>query len=311
MRSFGAAVLTCLLLAGCAGSRTPWPAGTAGDLPRQVRVAAVPFVPQDEGHCGPAALAMVLQWSGAETAADELAAAVFTPGRGGSLEQDMATGGRAHGRLVVPVRGLEPLLREVAAGHPAVVLQNLGLAWWPQWHYAVVLGYDLDGGRIVLHSGTEAGRSVDLQTFHRTFERAGSHALIILPPERLPASADQGTVLQAAAGLERAGRAGAAARAYEAVLERWPRSLGGRLGLANARLASSDLGGAEDILTEASVIHPESAAAWNNLAHVLLLQHRLDAAERAAAQAVALGGDSADIARLTLEEIRSARAGAA
>ena len=48
---------------------------------------------------------------------------------------------------------LADLLQEVAAGHPVIVLQNLGLEWIPVWHYSVVIGYDLSRGQLVLRSG--------------------------------------------------------------------------------------------------------------------------------------------------------------
>jgi hypothetical protein len=30
---------------------------------------------------------------------------------------------------------------QLEAGRPVLVLQNLALKLWPQWHYAVVVGY--------------------------------------------------------------------------------------------------------------------------------------------------------------------------
>lgn len=42
---------------------------------------------------------------------------------------------RRHGAVayVLPDR-LDALLEEITAGHPVVVLQNLGLQWIPSWH---------------------------------------------------------------------------------------------------------------------------------------------------------------------------------
>src|SRR2546422_3737218 len=44
------------------------------------------------------------------------------------------------GQLAVPVTTLSDLLAEVAAGHPVLVFQNLGLHWIPRWHFAVAVG---------------------------------------------------------------------------------------------------------------------------------------------------------------------------
>lgn len=292
-------------LAGCAGAGLRPLQHDAG--PRHAAVPDVRFIAQAEGHCGPAALAMVLGWSGEAVPAEDLVPDLITPVRGGTLEHDLLGAARAQGRLAVPVRGLEPVLVELAAGHPVIVLQNLGLSWWPQWHYAVAIGYDLDQGEVVLHSGTDAARRVDLDIFRQTFERAGERALVVLPPKRLPASGDEAVVVEAAAGLERVGRGEAALAAYDALLERWPDSDAARLGRGNALLAEGDLDRAEAAYRQLLENDPRSATAWNNLAHLLMLRDALDPAEEAARQAIGLGGPAAATARLTLREIEARR----
>ena len=232
-RGVGAALT--LALAAC----VPPPGLDLGGLPPLMpawgEVAAVPFIPQDELYCGPAALATVLSWSGVPTSQAELAPAVFTTGRSGTLQHDLLSAARRHGRLAVPIAGLPALLTELAAGHPVLVLQNLGLDLAPQWHYAVAVGYDRRAGELVLRSGREARRRVSFATFERTWARADHWALVVLPPDRLPASAGEAELVAAAAALEHSDQLAAAASAYEAILERWPDSLGALIGLANAR----------------------------------------------------------------------------
>ena len=304
MRALAAAVL--LALAGCA---TPEVAGLRADggLPPRVEIAGVPFHPQQAQYCGPAALATVLGWSGLPARQDVLAAAVYTPGREGTLGHDLIAAAARHGRLAVPVADLPALLREVAAGHPVLVLQNLGLDWYPQWHYAVVVAYDLAAGELVLRSGAERRRVVALDTFARTWARADDWAIVVLPPEALPASAGEEAVVRAAAGLERAGRAAEAAIAYDTLLGRWPDSLAAAIGRGNARYAAGDLDGAAAAYRAALEHHPDAAALWNNLADVLAARGERDAAVIAARRAVALGGPHADLYRQTLREV-SARA---
>ncbi|MGH6918143.1 MAG: PA2778 family cysteine peptidase, partial [Geminicoccaceae bacterium] len=216
LRSLAVAALG--LLAACATPQIPQ-LGQVG-LPARAEVASVPFHPQTENACGPAALAMVLGWSGVAARPEDVAGQVLTPGREGSLGHDLVAAARRANRLAVPVHGLEPLLAELAAGHPVLVLQNLGLDWYPQWHYAVAIGYDLEAGTLTLRSGQEAGQVMPLATFARTWQRAEQWALVVLPPDRLPATADATVVVQAAAGLEQAGRYEAAAAAYAAALGR-------------------------------------------------------------------------------------------
>lgn len=292
------ALLICCALGACA---TPAPDLT-GQPPR-AEVAAVPFYPQEDKHCGPAALAMVLAWSGSEATPADTASLVFTPGPGGTFQHDLLSGARRYGRLAVEIERPADLLAEVAAGHPVLVLQNLGLSWYPVWHYAVVIGYDLPAGEIVLHSGRQKRRTMSLETFQRTWTRAGGWGLVVLPPDRLPAKAGEAQVVEAAAGLERAGDLAAAAAAYAAILERWPMSEGATIGLGNTRYAEHDLAGAEAAFRRATLLHPEAAPAWNNLAHVLAERGLQERALVAARKAVALGGRHAATSRATLEEI--------
>lgn len=294
------------MVLGAAGCATPEVAALradAGGLPPQAEVAGVPFHPQRELYCGPAALATVLGWSGPPASQDALATEVYTPGRGGTLGHDLIGAARRHGRLAVPVTDLPALLGAVAAGHPVLVLQNLGLAWYPQWHYAVAVGYDLAAGELVLRSGEERRRVVPLETFARTWARAERWAIVVLAPDTLPASAGEETVVRAAAGLERAGRAGDAILAYDAILERWPASLGALIGRGNARYALGDLDGAARAYRAALESHPGAAAVWNNLADVLAAQGERKAALIAARRAVALGGPHAETYRRTLDQI--------
>lgn len=301
----GLAVLALAALAACATPQLPQP-GHAGGVPARADVAGVPFHPQTEQHCGPAALATVLGWSGVPVAPGDVVGRVLTPGRDGSLAHDLVAAARRADRLAVPVQGFEPLLAELAADHPVVVLQNLGLGWYPQWHYAVAIGYDLEAGTLTLRSGDEAEQVMPLSTFARTWQRAEQWALVVLPPDTLPASADASMVLQAAAGLEQAGRNEAAVAAYAAALGRWPDSLAALIGLGNARYAAGQLAGAEAAFRTAVSFHPKEAAAWNNLAHVLAEKGDLSEALAAAKRAVDLGGSGATVYRATLQEISEA-----
>ncbi|MBC7906968.1 MAG: PA2778 family cysteine peptidase [Rhodospirillaceae bacterium] len=283
-------------LAACAGRETERLVAHPDGRPWVARVAEVPFFPQTERACGPASLAMMLVWSGLPASPETLSTQVYTPGREGSLATDMLAGARRNGRLAVPVRDLPDLLTELAAGNPVLVFQNLGLEISPVWHFAVAVGYDLPERKIILHSGLEEGQRLSMDTFEHSWERAGRWALVVLPPDRLPATATEPAVLAAAAGLERVGLTGPAAQAYQTALARWSGSLGAAMGLGNVRYAQNDRRGAEAAFRLAVKGHPDSAAGWNNLAHVLLEQGRVKEARAAADKAFALDGEQEAIA---------------
>ena len=301
------AVLGLLAVSACSAPQTTQLLQEPGARPQIVELTEVPFFPQERYYCGPAALATVLAWSGLDVTQDDLVPQVYTPGREGTLRSDVVAAARRNGRLAVPVHNLADLLAELDAGHPVLVFQNLALDWYPQWHFAVAVGYDLDSGDLILRSGTEQRRVTKLSTFEHTWRRGEYWALVVLPPDTLPATASELDVLQAASGLEQTARPDDAMAAYGAALDRWPDSLAALMGLGNTRYALGDPDGARLAFSEAVGRHPEAAPAWNNLAVVLAELGRPADALEAAREAVRLGGANEEIYRETLAEITGAQ----
>jgi hypothetical protein len=301
-RIAGGLLLAALAVAGCATPQTEALLADPGALPERSEVASAPFYPQERLYCGPAALAMALTWSGLPVTQEEIAPQVYTPGLDGTLVSDILAAARRNGRVATPVGDLQALLAELAAGHPVIVFQNLALDWYPLWHFALAVGYDLAEQVIVLRSGLDARRLTPLATFERTWARGDYWALVVLPPDELPVSADEHAVLRAAAGLERVQHYAAAATAYEAIARRWPASYGASMGLGNARYAQTDFPGAETAYREVIARRADDANAWNNLAYALAAQGRRADAVEAAERAVLHGGDATRY-RETLEEI--------
>lgn len=300
----GVFILAAALLAGCAAPQVSGlieqrPAG----LPDSAEIAATPFFPQEDYQCGPAALAAALVHAGRDATPELLLPQVYLPARKGSLQAEMLAATRRQ-ELVAFVLAprLEGLLRELAAGTPVLVLQNLALDWWPQWHYAVAIGYDLDARQILLRSGVTRRLTMSLDTFEHTWARSGHWAMVALSPDRLPATAAEASYLAAVAALERVAPA-AARRGYAAALARWPQSAAARIGLGNASYAMRDLAGAAAAYRQATMDHPGSADAWNNLAQALHELGRREEALAAGRRAVALGGPRLQTYRETLEDI--------
>jgi tetratricopeptide (TPR) repeat protein len=219
----------------------------------------------------------------------------------------MLGGARRHDRLAVLLpEQLEALLREVAAGRPAVVLLNLGLSFAPLWHYAVVIGHDLGRREIILRSGETRREAMLLRTFEHTWARSGRWAFVVVPPGELPLTAQEDAVTQACIGFERVAEAALVERAYEAAARRWPASLVLALGLGNTRYADGDVAGAALAFRQAAERH-DSAAAWNNLAQAEARLGHVDSAraapQRALARAQAAEPQWLDAARATLAQL--------
>jgi hypothetical protein len=266
-----------LLLGGCAQLvpqtmtlRTGWPDG----VPRQVEVPSVAFFPQTENQCGPAAMATVLSHTGVAVTPERLENQLYLPARQGSLQLEMLAAPRRWGRvgyLLAP--RYADVLREVAAGNPVVTLQDVG-EFFTQWHYAVLTGFDYGRGDLYLRSGTDARLVMPFTAFERSWMKSGYWAMVVTPPDRIPATATENGWINAVIGLERAGNREATIAGYQAALERWPDNLPAAIGLANQHHGRGALIEAAQVLRRALHLHPQSTVAMNNLAQTLSDQGR-------------------------------------
>lgn len=273
-------------------------------LPARAELTQAAFFPQEEHQCGPAALAMALTESGIAVQPSQLRDLVYLPANQGSLQVEMLAASRRQGRLAYVLKpSMEDLLTELSAGNPVIVLQNLGLSWYPVWHYAVAIGYDLPEREIILRSGREFRQTMPLSTFEHTWARSGYWAMLVLPPGKLPKTAEPENYLHTLAAMERTNPNTDLWESYTEALKRWPQNLATQIGASNAAYNRHDLNEAERILLKAVEDHPDSLAAFNNLAQVQADLGKLDAALASARHAVQLGGPLAPTARKTLEAI--------
>lgn len=268
--SFFYGSILILSLSGCASSTKQVDALKHAqlDIPKTIQIKDVPFIEQKEGHCGPATLAMALEWAGKHEKLSEVTSQVYTPGSHGSFQMDMISSARRQGMLALQVSGVQNLLREVAAGHPVIVFENLALTWLPQWHYALVFGYDLNNQTVLMHSGPEAFKRWDMKKLERSWKLADYWGLVVLPPGKLSATSSEQTHSQAAAALEQLGHLNEADKAYQSILQRWPQSLVALIGRANVAYSQKNLPQSEEFLLIATQAHPHSVDAWNNLSFV-------------------------------------------
>lgn len=279
-----------LMVAGCATFRAhEWDP----DLPPRVQLE-VPFFPDDSYYCGPAVLASVLNHRGVAASPEQMIDRVYLPARKGALTTEVQAAPRADG--LVPYRlgpDLNGLFEEVAAGHPVVVLQNLGLSWLPRWHYAVVVGYDRGRGIVLLHSGEHEYYQTSVRTFANTWRRGDHWAMIVVDPHTMPVTAEPRRWIRAASDLEEAGESGAAGDAYLLGARHWPDNGLTQFAAANhlrqvGQLAEARTAYQRSLAADAEPVHPP---AWNNLAFTLKEMGCLRAARYAIDQARRLAPD--------------------
>jgi len=294
-----------LLLSGCASI----PDGVRM-LPQgaSVELDDTPFFPQERYQCGPAALATTLVAGGVSVSMDDLVDAVYLPGREGSLQVEIVAAARRYDRLPYVIDGtLAAIHAELAAGRPVLVLQNLGIAAIPRWHFAVVVGIDGAEGEVVLRSGTERRHVTRLMTFLRTWRRSDYWGLVLLHPDELPATVDRGRYFETIAALEETARFDAAATAWRTAAATWPGDRVALFGLANAEYGRGHLDDAEAAYRELLSIDSALIAARNNLALVLAERGRFEEAADEIATALRLNADEALEAELRDTEARIAR----
>ena len=207
-----AGLFLCALLAALAGCaqlvpqtmalRTGWPAG----VPQHVELAHVPFFPQDDYQCGPAALATVLavQRRGRD------ARRAGEPGLPAGAQGQPAARDARHGAALRPrLLRAGPALRRPAArsggrqpGHRAAGRRS---------HvHPVALRRGqrlrlLDSGTLFLRSGTTARQEMPFTAFEREWMKSGYWAMVVTPPDRIPVTATEEGWMAAVLAMARSG----------------------------------------------------------------------------------------------------------
>jgi len=298
LRRYLLLVTVSILLAACAGApqsaallKSYSQVDSSFEFSGIVNLTDVPFNPQEDYQCGPAAIATVLQYSGINVSSESMVEQVYLPSRQGSLQPEMLAAPRRYDRIsyLVPPT-LDGILREVQANRPVLVMQNLGLKILPQWHYAVVVGYDLMAKDIILRSGTIEEYRLSLSTFERTWQRGSHWAFVVLQPGELPVGGDASQYADAMVGFEQAGSHESVLKAYRAGLEKWPNDELLGIAYGNKLLESEQILEAISAYTAVLESHENSATAHNNLAYALAQSGRLEEALIHVKQAIVLGG---------------------
>lgn len=238
---------------------------------KPVMLSAVPFYPQEDYQCGPAALATVLQFSGQALTPDALTPEVYTPGRKGSFATELMAATRSHQRLPYVIQPeLSALLGALDKGYPVLVLQNNGLSWYPVWHYAVVIGYDPHQQELILNSGRSQNLRLTLSTFEHTWARSQHWGMIVVDPVNLPGWLDSATVLQQLSIMEKHGATEAAFTGYQQATQQWPQDARFALGLANSAVRLNRQADAKQAFAELVEKFPDFGPGLNNYADFLL-----------------------------------------
>lgn len=274
-------LLVLSLLSGCA---TPPQSRNLihhppSDIPKARLLHNTPFFPQKAYQCGPAALAMLLSDSGIEISPDDLVSQVYVPAKEGTFQVEVLAATRKYNRLALEIEpNLSSLFNWVDKGEPVLVLQNLGLDWYQKWHYAVVIGYDLEAMEVILHSGEIAYYRVSIPTFERTWQRAHFWGITALTPGELPYKEDPRRYFQAAAALEETNSEVDMQSVWQTGAIAWPQAPELTFGLANYQYKMGEIESAMTLYKSLVERFPDFIPAYNNLATLQTESGQLDTA---------------------------------
>lgn len=265
--------MALLLLSGC--SSTPQTEKLLADtqatpLQSSVELTDVPFISQEKYQCGPASLAMTMQYSGLDVTEQQLRPDVYLPAKEGAFQIELKAATRKRGWVPFEIpKNMTALYQEVKAGHPVLVMQNLGLEEYPVWHYAVVIGFDFANHDIILRSGTTRRWVTSIRTFERTWQRTHYWGITVMPPTKLPTTATPETWLKAAFDLQSVGQNAAAYTAYKTGLAQWPADTALQMVAANLAYQQADYAAAAGHYEAILKASPTRTDAWNNYAYAL------------------------------------------
>lgn len=170
------AALLCLMLFACASTTAPAPVSSPAGKSRVMK--SVPFFPQEDYQCGPAAMASVLNYRGVKTTPEEVAAAIYSKSARGTLNFDMVFYAEKKGLFARQYPGsLADLKYRIDKSHPLIVMVDYGFLVYQKNHFMVVVGYD--GGNVIVHSGRDSFKAIPIDDFLKTWQKTNNWTLLI------------------------------------------------------------------------------------------------------------------------------------
>ena len=161
-------------LFSCTASRSVMEPGTAR------MIEGIPFFPQEIYQCGPASVAGVLNYWGAEASPEAIAGEIYSKSAKGTLTMDMVIYARKKGLEAVQYEGsITDLKENIDLGYPLIVLVDYGFWVYQQNHFMVVVGYNRDG--IIVNSGRDRHKVIPANDLLKPWNKTDRWTLLIKP----------------------------------------------------------------------------------------------------------------------------------
>jgi len=160
---------------------------TAGRMPPDaVIIPNVPFFSQEAYQCGPAALAITMDYWYRKTGEEEwitperIAADIYSPTTKGVLGVDLEMFARSHGfEARHYAGGMADLKEKVDKGVPLVILVDYGFSVYQANHFMVVTGYTKEG--VVVDSGHKENQAIAEGELARVWKKTDYWTLAVSP----------------------------------------------------------------------------------------------------------------------------------
>lgn len=143
-------------------------------------IGGVPFVKQERGLCGPAALSSVMTYYGTAVGQDVIAKVVYSEKLKGTLISDLENYARSrHFKTTLGQGTIERLKQFIDQGKPVIVPVDMGFWIISQPHYLLVFGYNAEG--VLAHTGDEPSQIISYSVLERQWNKTGRTFLAVYP----------------------------------------------------------------------------------------------------------------------------------
>ncbi len=241
-------------------------------------IEGVPFFKQSKYHCGPSALASVLNYYEQKVSINEIIDALESETVRGSLNIEMLLFPRRFGLITEMINGdIESVKNNIRKRRPAILLIDNGFSIYRIPHYIVVTGYDYEENVFLAHWGDEENRVISGEDLERRWMRMGGWGFVTVKIPWNEMSAEEHNDIGVA--YENAERYEDAEREYKEALRIKPGLCEPNFNLGNLYFKKNNYAESEKSFLKALEVCKNKGDIYNNLAYLYLkLNRRKEAA---------------------------------
>ncbi|MCX5656791.1 MAG: PA2778 family cysteine peptidase [Candidatus Omnitrophica bacterium] len=265
----------------------------------------VPFYKQNSNTCGPAALASVLEYWGADFTPENIIRSVYSLELRGTLDFEISYYARQFNFWSKYYQSsFDDLKGKIREGIPLIILEKESPVL-NSYHYIVVFGFDEGERRIIAHTGRKASAWIPYNRFFKTWKRGDFGAIVVCPPEKVDWPLDPQGYIYLGYLLEKKEFFDKAAQIYLKAINIEPGSEVAYFNLGNVYVKLNKYTEAEEAFQKTIELNPGFADAYNNLACVYLSENKnLEEAQRLTQKALELNPEGKEYYIDTLDKIR-------